>query len=99
MRPLLLPLLGILSFSALQPVLAAEPLAAILPDHSKVFFNVSNLSQLRDSKDHPMVKALTTGELRQIDKAVSSDCGHDHRFPSGVAAHSRARSPQRHAAE
>ena len=63
MRPLLLPLLGILSFSALQPVLAAEPLAAILPDHSKVFFNVSNLSQLRDSKDHPMVKALTTGEL------------------------------------
>ena len=45
MRPLSLPLLGILTFSSLSPVLAAEPLAAILPDNSKVFFNVSKVTE------------------------------------------------------
>ena len=70
MRPLSLPLLGILTFSSLSPVLAAEPLAAILPDNSKVFFNVSNLSKLREAKGHPLLKALTNGELGKALKPV-----------------------------
>jgi hypothetical protein len=63
MRFLTLPLFCSFSFTALTPLLAADPLAASLPGDSTLFFNVRDLTKMRQIKDHPLAKAFITGEL------------------------------------
>lgn len=53
---------AILTLIGFAPLHAA-PLAASLPEDSIVFFNAPSLTKLRQLKDHPLAKALRTGEL------------------------------------
>ncbi len=58
-----LPLISLLTIGTFSPLMAADPLAASLPQETKVFFNVSNLANLRNATSHPLLKSLTEGEL------------------------------------
>jgi len=70
MRPLPLPLAALLTFGVFTPVWAADPLAASLPEKSTFFLSVKDLTKLRQVKDHPLLKALSTGELGKVFEAA-----------------------------
>lgn len=53
----------LLALTGFSPLHAADPLAASLPQDSVLFFNASNLTKLRQLKDHPMAKTVLAGEL------------------------------------
>ncbi len=75
------PLTLLLSFSLLAPLYAADPLVAVMPEKSSLFFNFSNLTKLREAKDHPLVKGLAEGELgkalQPLMKKFASDADAD----------------------
>ena len=63
MKTPLLPTAALLTLLSSVPLFAVEPLAASLPEDSMVFLNASSLTKLRQVKDHPLAKAVRTGEL------------------------------------
>ena len=66
MSSITLPFLGLLTLGAFGPVWAADPLAAVLPEDSALFFNVRDLTRLRQVKEHPLLKTLTAGDLGKL---------------------------------
>lgn len=75
MRTTSLPLLSLFVLGTAGSLQAAEPLAASLPGETKVFFSVSNLTNVRKVSSHPLLKSLTDGEVGKalkplIDKAA-----------------------------